>query len=257
MDDPRDCAVLELGAVTTIPEVIERLTRIRDEIREVAPDCGIGDFSDLYRTITQSVQRHIQERTFFVDDAYLACLDVLFANRYFEALRAWATGGTPPKAWQVLFDAPSDGTLSALRRAGMGVNAHINLDLAVATVEAGREMGDVELDHGVSPEGFVPVSRREDYLKVNRIFEEHMDELLNRLLEETDDDPVHLSFVGWLSTGAVSVARDFAWGDALDLWPLPRRSVEWTEKEAAMDDEACTYGKRLLIDLPDWIDHGL
>src|SRR5437016_3169131 len=102
MEDVRDCPVLRAKPATTVPEVIERLIAIRDGTREVAPECGVGYFSHLYLKITKRIGKHIQKRDFFVDDDYLKRLDVLFANRYFDALRAWATGGAVPKAWQVL-----------------------------------------------------------------------------------------------------------------------------------------------------------
>ncbi len=63
----------------------------------------------------------------------------------------------------------------AVQLAGAGVNAHINFDLAVATVDTGRELGDADL-----------AGRRDDYDKVNDVFAENMDALLDRLLEEQE-----------------------------------------------------------------------
>lgn len=230
--------------VTTVPEVVSRLTEIRDCAGKAAPQCGISYFSDLYLTITQSIWGHIRAGAFFADDEYLARLDVHFGNRYFDALRAWADGHAPPRAWQVLFAVPNDGEITAIQLAGAGVNAHINLDLAVAAVDTGREMGDGELDTG---------SRRQDYERVNVVFAERMDALLRGLLEEraaAGGTTEPLSAVGRVLTRIVAAARQFAWEDAEVLWPLPRRSDAWHAKEQQMDAVACLIGSALLVDLP-------
>lgn len=244
MADPRDCPVLRAGPVSSVAEVIDRLTEVRDGTAKVAPECGIVQFSDLYLTITGCIQDHIRAGDFFADNPYLARLDVVFANRYFAALGAWAGGGTPPRVWRLLFDVPNDGEVTAIQLAGAGVNAHINLDLAVATVDTGREMGDAELDTG---------SRKEDYGKVNDVFAEQMDVLLRRLLERhraTLGSTEPHSPLARLMTRIVATARHFAWEDAKDLWPLARRSEEWAAKEQHMDAVACLVGRGLLVDLP-------
>ena len=244
MADLRDCPALRAGAATTVLEVIDRLTEIRHSTRKMAPECGIAEFSDLYLTITQSIWDHIEEGGFFADNGYLARLDVNFANRYFDSLRAWAGGHPTPRAWRVLFEARHDGEIMAIQLAGAGVNAHINFDLAVATVDTGREMGDAGLD-----------TRREDYARVNDVFAERMDALLRNVLEAqalNDERPEseRLSALGRLMTRIVAAARQFAWEDAEDLWPLPRRSEAWDAKEAHMDAVAYLVGRGLLVDLP-------
>jgi Family of unknown function (DUF5995) len=242
MADPRDCPALRAEAVTSVVGVIDRLTEIRDCSEKLAAGCGIARFSDLYLTITQGIRDHIEAGTFFSDNGYLARLDVRFGNRYFDALRAWAGGGRAPRAWQVLFEAPNTGEITAVQLAGAGVNAHINLDLAVATVDAGREVGDTELGR-----------RWDDYARINDVFAENMDALLNRLLEDraaAGEDPEPLSARGRLMTRIVAAARQFAWEDAEILWSLPRRSEAWVTKERQMDAVASLVGRGLLVDLP-------
>lgn len=244
MADLRDCPELRAGAATSVVEVIDRLAGIRDSTRKVEPECGIAEFSDLYLTITQSIWDHIDEGGFFADNAYLARLDVNFGNRYFDALRAWAGGGRTPRAWRVLFEVPDDGELMAVQLACAGVNAHINFDLAVATVDTGREMGDAGLD-----------ARRVDYARVNDVFAERMDAVLRNVFEAQavkDEEPEseRLSALGRLMTRIVAAARQFAWEDAEVLWPLPRRSESWDAKEAHMDAVAYLVGRGLLVDLP-------
>jgi hypothetical protein len=244
MADPRDCAVLRDGPATSVAEVIDRLTEIRECTAKLAPECGITEFSDLYLTITQGIWERIGRGDFFADNEYLGRLDVAFANRYFDALRVWAGGERTPLAWQVLFGVPNDGQITAIQLAGAGVNAHINLDLAVATVDTGRAMGDAELDTG---------TRREDYIRVNDIFAERMGTLLRNVLEARAAQGAEaegLAALGRLMTRIVATARHFAWEDATELWPLPRRSPAWDAKEQYMDAVAYLVGRGLLIDLP-------
>jgi hypothetical protein len=246
MGDPRDCRVLQAGPVTSVVEVIGRLTEIRDCTARAAPACGIAEFSDLYLTITEGIRERIERGAFFADNEYLARLDVSFANRYFDALRAWAGGRPTPRSWQVLFEAPDDGDLMAIQLAGAGVNAHINFDLAVSAVDTGREMGDADLDAG---------TRREDYTKVNDVFADRMNTLLRDLLDDRkaaakDGEPERLSALGRLMTRIVTAARQFAWEDATELWSLPRRSAAWEIKEQQMDAVAYLVGRSLLVDLP-------
>jgi hypothetical protein len=240
MAELRHCAVLQAGAVRSVAEVIERLSEIRDGTAGIAPACGITHFSDLYLTITRTIDGHIRSTGFFADDEYLARLDVVFANRYFDALRAWAGGATPPGCWKLLFDLPVDGEVTALQLAGGGVNAHINLDLAVAVVDTGREMGDAGLD-----------VREGDYTKVNDVFAEDMARLVHKLLEERAEDSTgHLQFVEKALTRLVAVSRRHAWDDAGTLWPLPRRSAEWAAEEALLDKAAYWTGHLVLADVP-------
>jgi uncharacterized protein DUF5995 len=243
MADARDCPALRAGAATGVVEVIDRLTEIRDCTGKVAPECGIACFSDLYLTVTQGIWDHIQAGGFFADNGYLTRLDVAFANRYLDALRAWAGGQRTPRAWQVLFEVPNDGEVTAIQLAGAGVNAHINFDLAVATVDTGRDMGDAELG-----------TRRDDYGRVNDVFAERMDAVLRGLLEAraamATAESERLSALGRLMTRIVATARHFAWEDANELWSLPRPSEAWDAKEQQMDAVACLVGRGVLVDLP-------
>lgn len=242
MAELRDLPALRAGAVSSLAEVIDRLTEIRDGAENASAGCGIAQFSGLYLTITQSISDHIRSGGFFTDGRYLGRLDIAFANRYFDALRAWAGGGRTPRSWSLLFDVPNDGEILAIQLAGAGVNAHINFDLAVATVDTGREMGDADLGR-----------RWDDYARINDVFGENMDALLDRFLEDgvaAGEDPEPLSARGRLMTRIVAAARQFAWEDAEVLWSLPRDSDGWAAKERHMDAVASLIGRGLLIDLP-------
>jgi len=243
----RRCPVLRAAPAGNLTDVVSRLHEIRDSVAAVAPECGVARFSDLYLTITGRIRDHVGTGGFFADDRYLARLDVVFANRYLDALRAWAGpagdaagDGPVPECWRLLFDAPDDGEITAFQLAAAGVNAHINFDLAVAVVDTGREFGDADLGTG---------RRHDDYLKVNDVFAEEMGTLLDRLVDDPPGRAGH-PVLGRLITAVVAVARRHAWEDAEAMWPVPRPSEAWKAREARMDAVACWFGRRVLADLP-------
>ena len=244
MPDPRECTVLQAGPVSTLPQVIDRLAEIRNCTGKVAPECGITHFSDLYLTITCNIWGRVQKGNVFADNNYLARLDVAFANQYLRALRDWAGGQTrPPRAWGLLFDRQNDGEILPLQLAGAGVNAHINFDLAFAVVETGRQVGDAGVEH-----------RKADYDKVNDVFAEEMDSLLDRLRTlraASGEGERRLSTVGRLLTEMVAAARGVAWEAAELLWPQEPDSFGWNAQRAMMDRATWALGCTLLVDLPD------
>ena len=121
--------------VTTVPEVLERLDEIQAyaEAHELlGPSDGVACFNRLYRTITASVLRGLGTRR-FKDPDFIATLDVTFANRYFSAVRASVTEArVVAGAWQVLIERRDDRRIHPIQFAAAGVNAHVDLDLAVA-----------------------------------------------------------------------------------------------------------------------------
>jgi hypothetical protein len=75
-------------------------------------------------------------------------LDVLFANRYLEAFELHGQGKAVPACWQLAFDAAGEWWPIVLQHLLLGINAHINLDLAVAAAEAcpGPELAGLKND---------------------------------------------------------------------------------------------------------------
>ena len=71
----------------------------------------------------------------FDDGAHMSTFDAVFAARYFDALAAWQTGGEPTRSWRVAFGAAERPERLALQTVLVAINAHINLDLAVAATD--------------------------------------------------------------------------------------------------------------------------
>jgi hypothetical protein len=116
----------------SIDEVIARLDAIVDQA--IVERDRLGFFAVLYRTVTAAVKDGIANGR-FQDCPRMERLDVVFANRYLEAFHAHRTGGTPPASWRVAFAAGKSRRAVILQHLLLGMNAHINLDLAIAAAE--------------------------------------------------------------------------------------------------------------------------
>ena len=115
---------------TNIDEVIATLTAILDDARVKAS--RLGYFTGLYRRVTQSVKDGIAAGR-FQNGPLIAQLDVVFANRYLDAVARFQSGQKPTRSWAVAFKTASDPFPLIVQQLLVGINAHINLDLGIAT----------------------------------------------------------------------------------------------------------------------------
>lgn len=94
----------------------------------------LGYFAVLYRSMTIAVQQGITNGS-FENAERMTLLDVNFANRYFEAWQASTNKQPCTLAWTKVFDACNTESLVVLQHLLLGINIHINLDLAVAAAK--------------------------------------------------------------------------------------------------------------------------
>lgn len=102
----------------------------RDDRREV--------FLTIYERVTGEVADRI-DRGAFYDPDWVADYLTAFANLYRRALYDYETGNPDrlPDAWQLAFETAVDGSVMAVQDAVLGINAHINYDLAFALASVG------------------------------------------------------------------------------------------------------------------------
>jgi Family of unknown function (DUF5995) len=83
----------------------------------------------------------------FRDTAWVERWDVAFADLYLDALEAAEAGRRPPEPWAVAFGAGEHDRFPRLRHVLLGMNAHINYDLAqsLLAVISEEEFDDPEL----------------------------------------------------------------------------------------------------------------
>jgi len=116
-------------AADDIDGVVEALGGI---VRQARRDGDrVGYFAALYRQVTVEVRTAIHAGA-FEDGARMDRFDTHFGNRYFEAHDAWRDGRGGPRCWREAFGLLTDADTVIVQHLLLGVNAHINLDLAVA-----------------------------------------------------------------------------------------------------------------------------
>lgn len=116
----------------TIDEVIAQLDEVIARSRRERS--RLGYFALLYRNVTVKVKEGIRAG-FFEDGARMERLDVIFANRYLDAYESYRRGAATSKCWLATFRAADSWFPIVLQHLLLGMNAHINLDLAVAAAE--------------------------------------------------------------------------------------------------------------------------
>jgi hypothetical protein len=191
-------------AAETIDQVIEQLTDIMDQAYR--DRSRLGFFAALYRQVTIQVKHGIANGR-FADGPRMERLDVVFANRYLEAMQRFVRGELPPAAWLVAFRAASSWRLLILQHLLLGINAHINLDLGIAAAQ-------------VAPGDALPLLKS-DFEAINTILATMLDAvqedigavspwlwLLDRIGGRTDEA---------IATFSLLRARDAAWNVAEKL----------------------------------------
>jgi len=209
-------------------------------------DNRVAAFNSLYFTITDRVAQSLRSAE-VRDRDFLELLDVEFAKRYFTALRLWGDEDkATPDAWEVLFRRAQDHGVSKLAAAMLGVNAHINHDLALALVSTWEQLGPPD-----------PDEMHPDYLLINKIFFEEIPGLRRRY-----STPLHLridTMVGtlddWSQRVLVSVTRAHAWEQAERLWAL-RDDPEDLDRALLVMDRASAYVGELLLLGDDIVNRG-
>ena len=181
-----------------IDEVIQNLDRIIDWA--TGNGSRLGYFPALYRKVTLQVARGIGHGQ-FEDASRMERLAVLFANRYLEALWPTPARQSVSACWRLAFEVATAWWPIVLQHLLLGINAHINLDLAVAAA-------------ATSPGPALPVLKN-DFNRINSILAALVDDvkteltavwpllgLLDRLSGRSDDVLINFS---------MTKARDCAW----------------------------------------------
>jgi len=117
----------------TVHDVIEKIDMIIDRTRK--EKSRIGYFAALYHHVAVRFEQKLNEN-YFVHSDEIANLDVIFFNRYLEAIDNYWNGQLATSAWNVTFEAAKSKCPIVLQHLLLGMNAHIGLDLGVAVARS-------------------------------------------------------------------------------------------------------------------------
>jgi hypothetical protein len=232
----------------TIDEVIHQLEQLIAECID-AKD-RIGYFAALYHKVTVRVKEGILNNE-FDNGARMERLDVIFANRFLSAVEQCRNGQPTTGSWKATFDASRKRKILVLQHLLLGMNAHINLDLGIAAVEAANR-NDLQ-------------SIRNDFNSINTILASLIFEVMNELNRVS---PL-LSLFGFHATNpsiliqfSITNARDGAWSFAEDLSEkIGKPAWAWTNCIESRDATIAKLGlsltkpKGFFIRLTVWIIH--
>jgi Family of unknown function (DUF5995) len=182
----------------TVPDVIVRLRTLasgRD---------GVACFARLYLAVTEGVNARLSAAD-FVNPAFVARLDVTFAELFFAAV---ADPARAPRAWAPLFEARSRRGIAPLQFALAGMNAHINRDLPVAVVATCSDLG---------------VEPGPQYRDFNRV---------NPILAEVERSAKASLLSGWIGLLDRILHRFHRLDDVAAMWNVVRaREAAWTNAQ--------------------------
>ena len=235
-----ELAALSKPDPTSIPQVLDRLAKIRDHAAATSTrgnNDGVASFTSLYHTITSNVD-HTERSGGFIDDPFLVTLDITFARRYLRAISTYAHDmNSTPKCWRVIFDQRENPNIPPENFAAAGVNAHINYDLTFALLDTWQQ---------VAPNDSV---QRHDYQHINDSFAEEMNGLRTQF-RGVPGSSAPAETWNALSNGIcdtiVTLTRDLAWNEAVALRDAPQKSNALQEAEHRLDSLAGTLGDAIL-----------
>ena len=210
-------------------------------LRAIDAICGDADglkwFNWLYRRVTEAVEARVSAGG-FSSLAWLADLDVRFAQLYFDALQSGLDGGRCPGCWNAMFAARGNTRVARLQFALAGMNAHINRDLPEAIVAT------CKTTHTVPAHG---TAQYVDYTSVNATLEALTEAARTTLHVRLLGDPLpavsRLEDV--IAAWKVSAAREAAWNNAEALWNLP--PLVTGNLKQSIDGLTTVVGKTLLV----------
>jgi hypothetical protein len=130
---------------------IQTITEVVASLQKIVQQCKVqqnrsGYFAALYLRMTQAVQLGIQQGM-FEDGPRMEKLDVIFAKRYLDAFAAHGLKQKCSGSWQYAFDGCNNESLTVIQQLLLGINTHINLDLAIAAAQTCPGAGIHQLEH--------------------------------------------------------------------------------------------------------------
>ncbi len=216
----------------TIDELIESLGKIVSWAKD--NNSRLGYFPALYRRVTIRVKEGI-ENGYFDDGPRMDKLDVVFGNRYLEAFEQYQRGERPTEAWNMAFVLAGKWQPIVLQHLLLGMNAHIDLDLAIS---AAQTTGNVDINE-----------LKADFFKINDILISMIKEIKEDLGKIWPMLKVIDLFVGrggnWLAKTGMLASRKLAWDAAVNLSEKPEGERKETLEN--IDRTVCKVGETIMF----------
>lgn len=232
-DGDPELLALVADPYVSVADAHERLDALRVAFEERTDRRGV--FLSVYVRMTGAVADRIEEE-YFDDVDWVRAYLVTFANFYRQAVYDDETGNRAalPAAWRLAFDAARRGDSLVLQDAALGVNAHINYDLALTLERV-----------GVDPNR---AAKYADHARITEVIRRIVDETQTSLAArdagglETLDESLGRADE-WFVVFSIDECRDSAWRTAVatqSRFRSRRRLARW------LNDVTSTGAARLL-----------
>jgi hypothetical protein len=234
--DPGSSNVCVSGKVSCIDAVVREMQRRYEPLKDSCSDQAL--FALTYLRVTQTYAWSSRQPGYYPDPAWTNHAVAVFAKYYLRAFDAWTANSNStavPQAWKIAFDGARDGKFSAAGNFFLGLNAHINHDLALAMAAAGLTSRTDGSSEKINYD-------RVDTL-LNQVTLPLVAELSARLDPSMDDTSLPLSLDA-VATGNLMFAwREQAWRNAelIAAAPALTRPLVTATIEANSATQATTY----------------
>ncbi|MFC1416028.1 DUF5995 family protein [Streptacidiphilus cavernicola] len=218
------------GPAADVTAIVERLRLL---LAGLPPQDGVAVFGGMYLTVTEAVRDRLSVGDLFRSPAEVAVLDVLFANRFLDAL----TAPRAPACWRPLLELRLHPGVLPVQFALCGMNAHIEHDLPLAVLDACAALG-------CSPDELSG-----DFHRVNDVLAQVEEQERDRLMPSAGELDLAEPLLHLVSAWSIDRARDAAWASAVTLWELRDRPGPLAVASAALDDAAGLVCRCLLTPL--------
>jgi hypothetical protein len=194
-------------------------------------------FAFLYERTTERIREALQADA-FSDRPLWNQVTTAFGRYYLDAAAAWREGhrSRVPKAWRIALAAARDGRVVTLGDVFLGINAHINRDLAYVYARFG-------------------VRSHEDHLVINGVLASVQNSVLPELIARYDptlaaqssgDPALSLDIFAW---------RERAWRNAKRLRTAPSRSAR-RRVAARIERHSSAKARQIRAAFPATADEG-
>lgn len=151
----------------TMEDLIQKMYRLERFYSENEEYNGFQPFIKVYREVTEDVNE-LYGQGAFNDPSTMEQLDLYFAGRYLEPMRAFLLHGEKQRPWSTYIDYCTREDRYESLAMFLGINAHINGDLLHAVNHIGLE-------------------DQHDYNRINGILEQHLSHNLHYLILKEHD----------------------------------------------------------------------
>ena len=204
---------MNIKQAATIDEVIQLL----DEIIEISKleQSAIGLFTMLYREVTVRIKEGIENDS-FQNGERMEKLDIIFANRYLKAYYQYKAKEKPSECWEFSFQQAETFWPIVVQHLLLGINAHVNLDLGIASAQVStiENIGDL----------------KSDFDQINAILSNLVASVETCLIKIWPTLTIILKLSGKIDNFfidfSMETARDGAWKFANEFVALPENQIE-------------------------------